>query len=96
MFYAKELQKVQKLDDIYKVEKILAEKKENGACKMAWLGENRPYPQALSTIVYCDKGSEFNNKIFNNKMKLGLGYNSQSIGEKLSVQNERLGPYAEH
>ena len=37
MFYAKELQKVQKSDDIYKIEKILAEKKENGkgACKMA-------------------------------------------------------------
>ena len=39
VFYAEELQKVQKSDDIYKVEKILAEKKENGkgACKMAWI-----------------------------------------------------------
>ena len=27
---------------------------------------------ALLTIVYCDKGSEFANKIFNNKMKLGF------------------------
>ena len=27
---------------------------------------------ALPTIVYCDKGSEFDNKIFNNKMKLGF------------------------
>ena len=30
VFYAEELQKVQKSDDIYKIEKILAEKKENG------------------------------------------------------------------
>ena len=39
VFYAEELQKVQKSDDIYKIEKILAEKKENGkgACKMAWI-----------------------------------------------------------
>ena len=37
VFYAEDLQKVQKSDDIYKIEKILAEKKENGkgACKMA-------------------------------------------------------------
>ena len=27
---------------------------------------------ALPTIIYCDKGSEFDNKIFNNKMKLGF------------------------
>ena len=39
VFYAEELQKVQKSDDIYKIEKILAEKKENGkgACKMVWI-----------------------------------------------------------
>ena len=39
VFYAEELQKVQKSDDIYKIEKILTEKKENGkgACKMAWI-----------------------------------------------------------
>ena len=39
VFYAKELQKVHKSDDIYKIEKILAEKKENskGVCKMAWI-----------------------------------------------------------
>ena len=30
VFYAKELQKVHKSDDIYRIEKILAEKKENG------------------------------------------------------------------
>ena len=36
VFYAKELQKVQKSDDIYKIEKILAEKKGNGkgACNL--------------------------------------------------------------
>ena len=28
--------------------------------------------KALPTIVYCDKGSEFDNKLFNDKMKLGL------------------------
>ena len=40
VFYAEELQKVQKSDDIYKIEKILAEKKENGKVKMLvkWLG----------------------------------------------------------
>ena len=41
VLYAEELQKVHKLDDIYKVEKILAEKKKKrqskSACKMAWL-----------------------------------------------------------
>ena len=42
VFCAEELQKVHKSDDIYKIEKILAEKKENGtvkkgACKMAWI-----------------------------------------------------------
>ena len=36
VFYAEELQNVQKSDDTYKIEKILAEKKENGkgACKI--------------------------------------------------------------
>ena len=34
VFYAKELQKVHKSDDIYKIEKILAEKKENGKVKV--------------------------------------------------------------
>ena len=42
VFYAEELQKVHKSNDIYKIEKILAEKEENGnkskgACKMAWI-----------------------------------------------------------
>ena len=34
MFYVEELQKVHKSDDIYKIEKILAEKKENGKVKV--------------------------------------------------------------
>ena len=34
VFYAEELQKVHKSDDIYKIEKILAEKKENGEVKV--------------------------------------------------------------
>ena len=40
VFYAEELQKVQKSDDIYKIETILAEKKENGKVKVLvkWLG----------------------------------------------------------
>ena len=40
VFYADELHKVQKSDDIYKLEKILAEKKENGKVKVLvkWLG----------------------------------------------------------
>ena len=37
VFYAEELQKVQKLDDIYKIEKISAEKKGKGIFKMAWI-----------------------------------------------------------
>ena len=28
--------------------------------------------KALPTIVYCDRGTEFDNKLFNNKMKLGF------------------------
>ena len=34
VFYAEQLQKVQKSDDIYKIDKILAEKKENGKVKV--------------------------------------------------------------
>ena len=34
VFYVEELQKVHKSDDIYKIEKILAEKKENGTVKV--------------------------------------------------------------
>ena len=43
MFYAKELQKVHKLDDIYKIEKILAEKKENSKVKVLakWFGQDK-------------------------------------------------------
>ena len=50
LFYAEELQKVQKSDDIYKIEEILAEKKENGkgACKMAWIRQNNSTPGYLN------------------------------------------------
>ena len=34
VFYVKELQKVHKIDDIYTIEKILAEKQENGKVKV--------------------------------------------------------------
>ena len=39
VFYPEELQKVYKSDDIYKIEKILAKKKENGKVKVLvkWL-----------------------------------------------------------
>ena len=49
LFYAEELQKVQKSDDIYKIEKILAEKKENGKVKVLvkWLG----YDKKINTWV---------------------------------------------
>ena len=45
MFYAEELQKVHKSDDIYKIEKILAEKKENGTVKVLvkWLGYDKKF-----------------------------------------------------
>ena len=45
MFYAEELQKVQKSDDIYKIEKILAEKKENGEVKLLvkWVGYDKQF-----------------------------------------------------
>ena len=43
VFYAEELQKLHKSDDIYKIEKILAEKKENGKVKVLvkWLGYDK-------------------------------------------------------
>ena len=43
VFYAEELQKVQKSDDVYKIEKISAEKKENGKVKVLvkWLGYDK-------------------------------------------------------
>ena len=49
VFYAEELQKVQKSDDIYKIEKILAEKKENCKVKVPvkWLG----YDKKLNTWI---------------------------------------------
>ena len=45
VFYAEQLQKVQKSDDIYKIEKILAEKKENGKVKVLvkWLGYDKKF-----------------------------------------------------
>ena len=45
MFYAEELQKIQKSDNIYKIEKILAEKKENGKVKVLvkWLGYDKKF-----------------------------------------------------
>ena len=45
VLYAEELQKVQKSDDIYKIENILAEKKENGKVKVLvkWLGYDKKF-----------------------------------------------------
>ena len=43
VFYAEELQKVQKSDDIYKIEKILAEKKENGKVVFDLADSREPY-----------------------------------------------------
>ena len=45
VFDAEELQKVQKSDDAYKIEKILAEKKENGQVKVlvTWLGYDKKF-----------------------------------------------------
>ena len=45
VFYAEELQKVHKTDDIYKIEKILAEKKEYGKVKILvkWLGYDKKF-----------------------------------------------------
>ena len=56
VFYAEELQKVQMSDDIYKIENILAEKKENGKVKVLvkWLG----YMTKTSTAGYLDQSYE--------------------------------------
>ena len=45
VFYAEELQKVDKLDDIYKIEKIFAEKKENSEVRVLvkWLGHDKKF-----------------------------------------------------
>ena len=45
VFYAEELQKVQKLDDIYKIEKILAKTKENEKVKVLvkWHGHDKKF-----------------------------------------------------
>ena len=63
VFYAEELQKVRKSDDIYKIEKILAEKKENDKVKvlLKWLGHDKkkselrkleiPLPQMMPVLV---------------------------------------------
>ena len=47
VFSAEELQKVHKSDNIYKIEKILAEKRENGKVKVLvkWLGHDRKIQQ---------------------------------------------------
>ena len=45
VFHAEELQKVHKSDDIFKIEKILAEKKENGKVKVLvkWLRHDKKF-----------------------------------------------------
>ena len=45
VFYVEELQKVNKSDDVHKVEKALAEKKENGKVKVLvkWLGHDKRF-----------------------------------------------------
>ena len=45
VFYAEELQKVHKSDDIYKIEKILTEKKKNKKVKVLvkWLGHDKKF-----------------------------------------------------
>ena len=45
MFCLEEFQKVHKSDNIYKIEKILAEKKENGKVKVLvkWLGYDKKF-----------------------------------------------------
>ena len=55
VFYVEELQKVHKSDDIYKIGKILAEKKENGKVKVLvkWLGYDKN-----STPGYLDQSYE--------------------------------------
>ena len=42
---------------------------------------------AIPTIVYCDKGSEFDNRLFNDPKQTFLKYNLQLMDEKLSTQN---------
>ena len=56
VFYAEELQKIHKSDDIYKIEKILAEKKENGKVNVLvkWLG----YDKKNSTAGYLNQSYE--------------------------------------
>ena len=50
VFYAEELQKVHKSDDIYKIETILAEKKENVKVKVLvkWLGRVKKFSSWIS------------------------------------------------
>ena len=43
VFYAEELQKVHKLDDIYKIEKILAEKTGKVKVLVKWLGHDKKF-----------------------------------------------------
>ena len=54
VFYAKELKKVHKSDDICKIEKILAEKKENGKVKVLvkWLGHDKRFNSWIPNLSY--------------------------------------------
>ena len=49
VFYAEELQKIHKSDEIYTMEKTLAEKKENGKVKVLvrWLGYDKKFSSWL-------------------------------------------------
>ena len=42
---------------------------------------------AIPTTVYCDKGSEFDNRLFNDQKQTFLKYNLRSTDKKLSTQN---------
>ena len=54
VFYAEELQKVHKSDDLYETEKILAEKKENGKVKVLvkWLGYEKNSTAGYLNLTY--------------------------------------------
>ena len=56
VFYAEELKKVHKSGLIYKIEKILAEKKENGKVKVLvkWFGHDKKF----NTVGYLNQSYE--------------------------------------
>ena len=66
VFYAEEFQKVHKSDGICKIEKILAEKKENGKVKVLvkWIGHDKKFnrKRPMSSIV---------NSFVNDKLRNG-------------------------